>query len=386
MSDDATRTLLWPCLRCLWDPSALETMRAILARGEVDWDSLCQTARRESLEPLLYRIVRGHGLVAPTVEQEWQRVYYTNALRSDRLFHELQDVMRRFAAADVDVLLLKGAALAQTVYGDIAARPMADLDLLVPEDQVELAQAVLADLNYGSASSEPWPGFARRYRNALAYARPSAGTPPYLVGLHWGLLNVQYYERIPIQGWFDRAQRVEVAGVAALVPAPEDHLVYLCGHLALHHRHDPALLRYCDIAMLLQHTGEALDWDAVVQRAVDWRLVISLQRTLARLEELWPGMMPASIIQEIAALQPMRIERWIHKWVDEPRDDHIPNVVPALVTMPGAMRRVGFLLEALFPSPAYMRQEYCPQYSGLSPRVYLHHVGLGLRYLLSRLG
>ena len=383
--DETGNHFLCLCLRGRWDPAALQAAHALSSRVDLDWDSLRKTVHSDALTPLLYCIVRGQKLVPPSVEREWRRSYHLSLLHSTRSFHELGNVLRHLAAAGVTVMLLKGAALAETVYGNAALRPMIDLDLLLPAAEVGLAQTVLASSDYAMQISDPWPGFSQRYRNSLAYQRPSGGKHPFRVGLHWALLDIPHYERIPMADWFGRAQPVHIADAQALVPAAEDHLVYMCGHLALHHQYDPALFRYYDLAMLIHHTGDGLDWDGVVQRAVDWRLVIPLQRTLARLEELWPGTVPAGVAQEVAELQPTRAERCIHNWVVDRRRTPTSDTLLSLVTMPGLARRVRFLLEVVFPGPAYMRQRYCRGCPALWPLAYLQRAGLGLQYLLQRL-
>src|SRR5580658_9006681 len=47
--------------------------------------------------------------------------------------YALKRLSELFTAAGVDALLVKGAALALTVYPEPAARPMTDIDLLVRE-------------------------------------------------------------------------------------------------------------------------------------------------------------------------------------------------------------------------------------------------------------
>lgn len=385
-ADEAVRPFLHLCLRGRWDRTALQAARTLTTHGDLDWAALREVAHTEGLAPLLYPIVRGQNLVPRPVERDLRRFYYTNALRNNRLLRALEDVLCHLAAEGVAVILLKGAGMAKAVYGNVAVRPMFDLDLLVPAAEVERARTVLAGLNYSMLSSEPWAGFSQRYGHAMAYRRLSDGKKrPFHVDLHWGLLNAPYYGHILVEDWFARAQPARVAGVEALVPAPEDHLVYLCGHLALHHRYDPALFRYYDMAVLIHHTDDVLDWDAVVQRAVGWRLVIPLQRTLARLQEFWPQTVPASVAQEVAGLQPTRAERWIHKWVVDRRRNSTSDVLLSLATMPRLTRRVRFFLEQALPSRAYMRQRYCPRRPGLWPLAYLQRAGLGLRYLLQGL-
>ena len=59
-------------------------------------------------------------------------------------------------------MLLKGAALAITVYDSIGLRPMGDLDLLVPEERLAEAVARLKALGY----VQPHPDMAAGF-NAL---------------------------------------------------------------------------------------------------------------------------------------------------------------------------------------------------------------------------
>lgn len=335
----------------------------------------------------LYWQALSHPPLFPEQLARWLGFAHSVALlRFGHWRDEVCQLLEALTKAGVSVVILKGWALIASLYeGDAGQRLAMDLDLLVPTAEVGRALTVLTRLNYAMLTSDPWPGFSQRYRNGLIYRRPCVRKTAFHVGLHWELLDVPYHERIPIEDWFARAEPARIARVEALVPAPEDHLVYLCGHLALHHRYDPALFRYHDMAALIHHEGDALDWDAVVERAVDWRLVIPLQRTLARLEKLWPEMVLAGVAQDVAGLQPTRAERWIHRWVVGRSRNPTSHMLLSLATMPGLTRRVRFLLEQAFPSPAYMRRRYCPQPPGLWPLAYLQRAGLGLQYLLQRL-
>jgi hypothetical protein len=383
--ESPARHLLYLCLRSRWDPGASQALRELASQCDGCWEQVAVLAREEFLVPLLYHTLHREGLVPPPLEEEWRSVYHASILRSTRLSHQLEQVLRRLAQVDCPVLLLKGAALAKTAYGDTALRPMVDLDLLIPASRVDLAQGILEKLGYIPLTSDPWPGFSQRYRNSRAYGRGSGRPLPWMIGLHWHLFDVPYYQRIRIEEWFGRAQSACIADMDALVPSPEDHLVYLCGHLALHHQYDPALIRYCDMAALLHSVGGGLDWDTLLRRATEWRLVIPLQRSLARLEELWADTVPAGVTRAAGQLRPTRAEQAVHRWVaDRPRTPTSDTLL-AVATLPGLRRRARFLLEATFPSPAYMRRRYCPEQPGLWPLAYLLRGGTAVRYLVQRL-
>jgi len=372
------------CLRGVLDPSHLEEAAALAGRQPLDWDRVSQAARQNSLQALLYYKLRGKHILPQGVEESWSQAYYQTAAYNSLLLRELDSILRAFAAEGVPVLLLKGAAFVDALYQNPGVRPMVDLDLLVPRDQVERAERALQDVGFGMSTSDPWPGFSWRYRNSAAYGRPIAPEPSFYVGLHIRPYDIGYYERTPVADWFDRAVPVLRDGFAARMPAPEDHLVYLCGHQALHHLYGSSLLRLLDMALLIQGAAGGLDWDAVVRRTAAWRLVLPVRRTLAEIASIWPGLVPEAATAAVSQLTPTPGERRVQEWVLRHRTPTADTLL-AVATMPGLGRRARFLFEAAFPNPEYMRRRYCPGRPGLWPLAYLQRAGLALRGLAQRL-
>ena len=73
---------------------------------------------------------------------------------------ELLEVLRALDDAGVAPLLLKGAALAYSIYPSPVLRPRADTDLLIPDDDRErLEQALLA--HHAFSHRDPRAQFAR---------------------------------------------------------------------------------------------------------------------------------------------------------------------------------------------------------------------------------
>jgi hypothetical protein len=60
-----------------------------------------------------------------------------SALRNMRRCHELSKVLRILQNDGIPVIVLKGAALAEVVYGNIALRSMSDVDLLVKKGSIK---------------------------------------------------------------------------------------------------------------------------------------------------------------------------------------------------------------------------------------------------------
>src|SRR5206468_3887591 len=74
---------------------------------------------------------------------------------------------------------------------------------------------------------------------------------------------------------WDRAVRIRVAGEEALGLCPEDLLLYLSTHLAVHHSLGGLLWHY-DLFLLLGRRADTLDWQAVSPRTSRWRVRAAL--------------------------------------------------------------------------------------------------------------
>ena len=335
----------------------------------------------------LYRQTLSHPARFPQPFARWLRLSHSlTLLRYGHWPGEVGELLGALNAAGIRVLLLKGWALVAALYdGDLGQRPAMDLDIVVSPADIARARTALLELDYALPGDVPelWPGFNERYRSQFSYRRPSAGEPPLVVDLHVRPLNC-CFDRLPICEWFERAQPVQIAGAEALAPSPEDHVLYLCGHVALHHPNDPALFRYHDMAALIRADDRAFEWRAVLRRAKTWRLVASLRNTLVRVEQLWPGTIPAEISREMTSLPVTRGERLTHRLIRVCRGHSDLHELAAVPAMPGLWRRSRFLLEQLFPSPAFMRWRYCPKHPRLWPLAYVGRFWTGFKAVLQR--
>jgi Uncharacterised nucleotidyltransferase len=353
--------------------------------GEMDWAKVYGLLARHGLTRLFYRLGRDQaGLWPPSLQNKLRTDYEGSLLWGEQCRGEVEAVLRALGLAGLPVLVLKGWALIPSLYGDDPGlRMCGDLDLLVRPQDAARAEQLLDSLGY-SASLEPWPGFDRRYRNGRVWQRPRRPWPfknLFAVALHWQLLDTPFwYDKIDTSALFDRSLPLRVSDVEARALAGEDHLVYACGHLALHHDYDDALYRYYELACLIQRAGPAFDWAAVAARAAGWRLVLPVQRVLSHLRTLWPAIVPATAWEQIAALRPSRCERLVHGWVVRARQNHTARALLAWLTMPGLGRRWRYLLEHAFPGPAYLRQRYGPPPAGLWPLHYVRRIVLAARY------
>jgi len=370
------------CLRGRWDPAALEAAREMANMGDLDWDAWRQAADAEALSPLLYRILQGRGFVPAAIAGRLQAAYHQNARRNMLIFHELGNVLRSLTAQGIPVMLLKGAALAETVYGNIALRPMGDLDLLLHREHVPRALKALEAAGYVATQPEARAGLALEYENELALVRPGPTGIP--VELHWNLLDSTHHQdRLPTDWLWQTARPVDVESVQTWILGPTVQLLHLCAHLALHHQGEGLLWRH-DIAEVIQFYRDDVDWEELLARASAFDLVLPLQAVLPQIAEGWGAPVPLPTLERLRALQPSAAESTFFRRLTSTQRPVAQRFWTDLSGMGGWQARLDYAGSALFPSPAYMRLRYGVPHPLLLPLYYPYRWWVGLRELITR--
>lgn len=339
--------------------------------GPLSWDDLLAVAQDEGLAPALgfaikAKAPRGVPLV---VRERSSRKLADSIAQQLLLGRELARLLRRFEREGMPVIPLKGPALAETLYPHPALRPSSDLDLLIRPEALAVVDGLLQTLGYHRlADAHSWD-FDLAYDRATLYAGPDGVH----VDLHWGLLSDPRYawnEREGLAVW-DRAVKIRVAGEEALGLCPEDLLLYLATHLAVHHGLG-GLLWYWDLTLLLERWGSRLDWEAVIARASRWRVRTALAFALAGCDTFFGVSAPAWVTEKLGARGPRAAAlRWLLRHPHADRLARLEHLI-ALLLVDRGRDILRPLIGTLFPSPAWVRARYAGAGSSL-PRRYLAH-------------
>jgi hypothetical protein len=367
------------CLRGRWEPEALELARRLAAQTQLDWAALTRVAAENRLGPLLYRMVHGQDLVPPAVEEALREVRLGNAMRDRLLREELVTILDRMAAQGVDVILLKGAALARTVYGGAGLRPMGDLDLLVHEQGVQPALRILTELGYRRAGVEVRPGADLAYESEVVLEKP--GLVEFVVEVHWSLFDLPYYQQILPMAWFwQTALVVQVRNTQARVLGPEAQILHLCGHVVLHHGAEEAKLLWLhDVAEVLVHYRDQMDWDELLRRTQECGLVLPVQQVLGQVADEWGVPVPAAARARLDGLHPSAGEVQAVAWRTASHRPVAQRFWTDLASMGSWRQRLHYAWIQLFPSATYMQSRYGIRHRSLLPLYYPYRWWLGLR-------
>jgi hypothetical protein len=353
---EAETEFLILCLRSRWQPATLAAAQALAAAPGWNWDTTAQRVATEGIAPLLAHTLRGAQWVPAELRSAWRTAYLRNGMRNALLFQNLATVLDGLARTRIPVIVLKGAALAETIYGNVALRPMVDLDLLVRPAQAQAALAVLQELGYATADIEERAGVTLNYENEVALVKP--GVVPAAMELHWSLFDSPFYQqRLNLDWFWASARPATIAGRPAQVLGLEAQLLHLSAHVVLHHQ-GAGMLWLHDIAELLARQADRVDWNQLLVQAQENDLVLPLQQVLQEVTVAWQVSIPHAASARLAALEPRAEERRVYSWLTAEQRPVVQRFWADLASLPGWRQRLDFAWRNLFPAPAYMVQRY----------------------------
>jgi hypothetical protein len=261
----------------------------------LDWEGLIQFADQHGLTPLLYSQLRNDSdlwsAVPLYMQQQLQQRYLYSAQRNLRLYHQFLKLIKVLKQVDIPVIVLKGIYLAYAVYHDYALRPMVDVDVLVRRGDVDKVESALSALGY-RLSDWKHRDWCLKYHYHLSYTHPELDVN---LELHWHIQRPKGPYPVEIDELWRHAQPISIAGVELLALSHEHLLLYHCLHIAKH-GFGVGLRPFCDLAAILRHYHDQIDWHQVQVGAEGWRIAKAVGLSLYFTHEFLDGV-TASILE-----------------------------------------------------------------------------------------
>ncbi len=246
-------------------------------------------SERELMPLILYRCRQDGAARFPASAAEVEMEALLWSARAEAALRWLAQVA---ADSGEEILLVKGAALAWTVYPAPHCRPAADIDALVRPARA--ARVVENLLSAGAALAEPeYPiSFYLRFKNEVALRLPETTWP--VLEIHWRGGSAPWYNRGGDCFW--NGARPSPFGAELRVMRPEMAFVFSVAHLA---KHFPALrlLWAVDLALLAQQDP---DWEEIAETLCTIGLALPGAVICRWLEDHLPDTVPADVLRCLA--------------------------------------------------------------------------------------
>ena len=351
-------------------------------RVGLDWSVFLENARENGVSALVYSKLNEIKEDCPNIPSkvfaELKKDYYLNATKNTLIFEELGKALEAFKKSGLRVIVLKGAALAEKVYGNIALRPMSDIDLLVKEEDMMNVNEQLKTLDYRPIdASVDDIDFSSTYLTTLDYRTPEENSPSFHI--HWHFVNStipneSYIRNIKIDNIWRDAEETRIADVETLVMAPHHLLIHLSEH-ALRVTHSLSKLSFlCDINEAVNFYQERLDWGQLIDEAYTFNLEKMVYLSLFFSSKFLAAPVPEDVLSSIKPKKFSFWEKIFMKAVSNNKQFPGLSYLVHLSLNRGLFRKIKFIGRTFFPPRRFIAQ-----------RNYIPLSEVGLKYYIRRL-
>ena len=277
-------------------------------RGQLDWQRLLQFASDENALLVLRDWMRCRTDIELPIEVERLTVFM--ALDRESRMRLLQarvvESLEALNAAGVDVLLLKGGALAYTVYDSFVARPMRDVDLLVCPDRAEEARDILFGIGWSLDASLPDDVSYRAHHHLPPLL--DVGRSGLRLEIHRALLPVEHPFRFDEREIWRAARPLYVGAQRAFVLHPTHQALHIAMHFAWSHMlKSGAWHTFRDLDSMIR--AGLIDWSEFERTAAAWGASTCCYWTLRLAADLARISVPEPVLQRLRPKLPDFVHR-----------------------------------------------------------------------------
>jgi hypothetical protein len=347
--------------------------------GRLDWaacddtfaDAVTEASIRHGVDGLLWE--RLGGADAPAAVRvrealnERVRAAATRELLAQR---ELRRVLSSMAAAGVPALLMKGAALAYSMYHQPWLRPRADSDVLVRRTDLARASRALEGIGYRKSDAL---STGELVSHQMAFERIDAHGAHHVIDLHWKVVNPQMLaDSMTFDRMWTDAVAVPALGPDARMPSRVHAIVVACVHRLAHHQGNDRVIWLYDIDRLAEAMTGA-EWQALLNVARQQRIAGLCADGLRAARTVFATRIPADIEEGLAGTIPAEPSRVYLEGPVTPRD----VLRSDLAHLESSRARVRLLFEHAFPPASFMKQRYGTRAPWVLPALYVHRLVTG---------
>ena len=263
---------------------------------------------------------------------------------------ETRRVLAHLHDAGVPALLVKGAQLEWTCYGQPHHRERSDTDVLVRERDLPVAATVLSAAGYAPALQ---PGGKVSIAQRAWLCTDIVGVE-HAIDLHWRVSNVQLFRRA--LEWDELwAARVPISqlGPHAFGPSVAHALVLACIHRIAHHARSPRQIWLDDIDRLCGMLDDQ-GWCAFSALARNRGLGAAVAASLDDASAACGTRLPPPVMQDLNA--PGATTPEVARFIARPRTRL--GAAASDWRQLGTRDRLTFIRDHVFPPPSYIRDRY----------------------------
>lgn len=324
------------------------TLCTFLLYNSPSWDTLPETFRHQ-----LKQLVKNE-----------------TAFELSRL-NELRKIIEIFTAADIHPIILKGTALAYSIYDQPASRSRCNTDLLFPDKETaEDAWLLLEKKGYQRPQAVSGEMVSQQF---MCYKIGVFGEK-HILDIHWQLSNRHFVANLfAFTELRQQAVAIPAIDPSAFTLCPVHALLHACIHRISHEQPDieNRLIWLYDIHLLSCSLSDK-QWDTFLQKAIDKSICNICRTGLQQTQTRFATPVPENVF---------------HHLKENEKDEHFTgdmskprfrSEIMDFRAISSWKRRLQFLNENLFPTADYILRKYDSSHKWLLPFFYARRIIEGL--------
>jgi hypothetical protein len=307
------------------DPQILLLKAALLSGDEaiIAWEKWSEVVNLDRLDwgevkllPLLYHNLKQNGIAESQIPGVFKGMYRRTWAENKLRFHCAGNILSHFVAAEIPIIVLKGAVIASHYYQDYGLRPMADFDFLVPTDRAQESIEILYQNNWQPKLAVSTDYFKTRKFDSdytyISHGRGFLNPDKQQIDFHWHVLHNSLAFNADLDFW-EGARSIEIAGIQALMLDPADQLLHVCVHGARWCGTIP--IRWVADSMIILQKYPDLDWQRLIQQTIKNRLMLPMQTTLEFLVTHLAAPIPSEVLVELGRIESTSQEKYYYQYL-----------------------------------------------------------------------
>jgi hypothetical protein len=362
--------LLVEAARIHLDQEAESRLRELLVTS-LNWGRVLSDAERFGLQPLLLRHiheVKLSSVVPAPARDVLEGKTRTAAIRSLTVSAQIRRILEIMNKKKVPIVLLKGAFLSHTLYGDFALRPMSDIDILCREEDMNTVRDELMRIGIYRQGCSQSPLFEQVFGDSRTHLPGfiDLSGKNVMVEVHVSIIPGAFRNPRFMDGVWKEVSLSSLDGVPFYHLSPEHQLIHMCLHLYHHMTVSRAIALYwfCDLHEWIRSHEQVLDWDSVCNRSNAFGLTPRIYSVLNLMKQEWRTPVPETALgqkDERAPLPSAAEALRLHQENKVSRRDYIGGYIRKLALVRrinGWPGRIQFFFRYFFPNREHLIFRY----------------------------
>ncbi len=344
-----------------------------LTRIDADWEHIHTIISRSGLLGLTSRYLSHHpdaDYPPASFREAIHATYRLSALRMAFHYRSVFQVLDSLNASGIDYMIVKGPAVAYSIYPDPSVRNFNDLDVIVRERDWQATHRLLTAMDFEQEENLPAPPPKFCPQNVAYETKYIHQQTGFKVEIHYDdIFNAGLAAR-DVEAIWRRAVTISIKDTPAKILSLEDQLIHLCIHA--HYHGYTRLNWFSDIAFVMRNRKADIDWGRLFHIIETEAVSLPVYYSLYYLQLLLDVTVPPFVLDR---LKPGRVLRWLHErympsegvlsMQPMPRADFsfyfLPlykRLIPDLLVMGRRREKLASLGYLLIPSRAWLRFYY----------------------------